>query len=265
MVRKPNSDNPARRSAADTDARASLDASPRKNVTGERAAQDPGRDDRPESAAATDQPRRCSTRWVPSIRDSRGVIGAASLSDGATERGVAPMRDPRTGGAGRALDGSYVRKHLSRYLQWLWHFQDYRVRGARHVRSDSGAYVVVEFQPKYSWFYRFAQAVLGRSPRLSLIASIRLANAAAIIAAGAILGKPRKDGEVIAGDLTMRCADPIDCDGSSLLPITVWLTDIRDTPRFKKYCVHFEVGSSAEHYGQMTHFYENPEARSSDA
>lgn len=149
------------------------------------------------------------------------------------------------------------RHHLSWYLQFFWHWQDYTITQV-WVSTDNKRVFKVYFRPRYGYAYFLIRKIIKRNPRLSLISSVRIANMAAIVAAGLALNKDRKDAEVIAGSLQIRCSKPIDCDGKTPLPAYITLSEFQKNERFIKYHVTFKIGHNCEHEGDMHHFYMEP-------
>jgi hypothetical protein len=96
---------------------------------------------------------------------------------------------------------------------------------------------------------------LHRMPKLSVLASVRLANIAGIMAAGFVLGKSHKDNEVLEKELQASFSAPLHYDHASRIRVRVTIEDLAESTRFFIYTVRFEIGEHAEHKGTARCYY----------
>ena len=115
------------------------------------------------------------------------------------------------------------------------------------------------FRPRLRLAMELVGLVRGdQSYVLTTLSSVRLVFLTSIAAAGRILGKERKDGEVIARDIAMKCARPLLYTARSKIPVSVLIDIRRKTKDFTLFRSTFRVGSQGEHEGETTLLYCRP-------
>ena len=157
----------------------------------------------------------------------------------------------------RLVQPTAYKRHLSPFLQWFWHFQDFRI--AEVTSSDDASRFQLHFVPRYGLANFLVDSMRGPL-RLSLPATVRLANIAAIIAAGLKFGKAKQDGDVIARDMQISCDSPIVYRHKDTITVTVTIEELGESSRFNIYNARFDVGPNAEHHGIVKHYYCKPRA-----
>lgn len=152
-----------------------------------------------------------------------------------------------------AVHRRVLRRHFSPFLTWVWHFQDFELRAAELQRSTFE--LKGHFAPRFAPLLHLSHLRKARSSRLGLPTSVRLANHAALVAAGLLLRKFRKDGDVIAERFSIRCAEPIYYSGSTRVPVNVRLHSLTESKAFYIYHASFSLGERGEHAGELVHHY----------
>lgn len=151
------------------------------------------------------------------------------------------------------IEPQVFKKHLSPFLQWLWRYEDFVLKTVR--RSEDFSIIEADFSPKSKWLI-FLLLKFGITPRLSMLASTRLINIAAIIGAGFHLKKPYKDGDVILRGFEVSCNRPVYYDNSTLIKVTINLLEKRRVKGFYRYKGAFSVGDEeACHKGSIEGYY----------
>jgi hypothetical protein len=87
---------------------------------------------------------------------------------------------------------------------------------------------------------------------------MRLAFIASIAAAGVILKKPKKDGEVIAREITIKCEKPIVYTGKTRIPVRVKLSFSPARDKYVMFESVFGIGDHRQHYGNTILLYCRP-------
>jgi hypothetical protein len=93
---------------------------------------------------------------------------------------------------------------------------------------------------------------------VTTLSSVRLVFLTSIAAAGGMLGKERKDGEVIARDIAIKCTKPLLYTARSRIPVSVTIDVRRRTKDFALFRSTFHVGPNSEHEGMTTLLYCRP-------
>lgn len=114
------------------------------------------------------------------------------------------------------------------------------------------------FRPRHRMITTGVLWCLRKGIPLTAVSSVRLAFITAIAAAGPLLGRLKKDGEVIARSLSIECRRALLYMAASEIPVEVSIRVRKQTPDYQLLQVAFSIGEDSAHSGSTTLLYCRP-------